>query len=47
MPEASACFGAGDFRIGSTITVYGRRFLIHGCDHFTRAWLQARANPNP
>ena len=42
VPERSQCFGAADFHIGATINVFGRSFLIHSCDEFTRAWLQVQ-----
>ena len=37
--ERSACYGPADLRMGSTVSVYGRTFLIVDCDDFTRKWL--------
>ena len=34
------CIKPQDLRIGTTLTVYGRSFLIHDCDAFTQKWLQ-------
>ncbi len=45
-PERAACYGPADLRIGRTVSVYGRDFLITDCDDFTRKWLQARASHN-
>lgn len=42
-PERADCYGPADLRIGRTVSVYGRGFLITDCDDFTRKWLQARA----
>ncbi|KAK9831357.1 hypothetical protein WJX81_005284 [Elliptochloris bilobata] len=37
--ERSACYGPSDLRMGATVSVYGRDFLIVDCDDFTRKWL--------
>lgn len=37
--ERSTCYGPADLRMGSTVSVYGRTFLIVDCDDFTRKWL--------
>ena len=39
-PGPDDCVKPQDLRIGTTLTVYGRSFLIHDCDAFTQKWLQ-------
>ena len=39
-PGPDDCVKPQDLRIGTTLTVYGRSFLIHDCDTFTQKWLQ-------
>lgn len=42
MLERSACYGPAELRMGATVSVYGRDFLIVDCDDFTRKWLLVR-----
>ena len=37
------CFAPGDLRVGTTVAILGRTFLIYGCDEATRAWCQVGA----
>lgn len=32
------CYGPGDFRLGTYITVLGREFYLHDADTFTKSW---------
>ena len=42
MLERSSCYGPAELRMGATVSVYGRDFLIVDCDDFTRKWLLVR-----
>jgi len=35
---------ASDFKIGKTLTISNRRFLIYECDEFTRQWYRTEMN---
>lgn len=37
------CFTPADLRVGSTVNILGRAFLIYDCDAATRAWYQVTA----
>ncbi len=37
------CFTPADLRVGTTVNILGRAFLIYDCDAATRAWYQASA----
>ena len=37
------CFTPADLRVGTTVNILGRAFLIYYCDAATRAWYQASA----
>ena len=40
--ERAACYGPAELRMGASVSVYGRDFLIVDCDDFTRKWLLVR-----
>ena len=45
--ERSVCYGPAELRMGATVSVYGRDFLIVDCDVFTRRWLLVRRRTSP
>lgn len=41
-PGSDDCYTPGDLRIGTTVSILGRPFLIYDADSATRAWYTVR-----
>jgi EF-hand domain-containing protein 1 len=41
-PRATEFYGVNDFKVGSTVNLYGRQFFVNGCDDKTRSYLDSK-----